>query len=386
MATIDIFPLSIDNVKAPINLLSNLFTSVNPKMLMYPLDLGSNPQYCHAVQFTIFDYDISGAQNITSLIDSIGNYFRNPSIPSTTDLGISAKMGDPRAYVNLYMPDTVATTYDSDYTTISLTDTFGPLGYLTNALAGSKNWDDIKKNLNSEKMEDLAKYGGTKLAGALGNTLGMEGGNIAALLQQKLGVIPNPQMQLIYRGIALRQFQLEFIFTPVSKKEAESVEQIIKTFVHYSLPEKKGGVSGQFLTPPQVFRIKFAFLGNSSIQSALTNVFRNTLTNIFDSQLASMLTGRSPAIVNSEIESSAKNKTAKVFEIQDCVLTNVSVDYAPNGWAAYSDGHPIQTRLTLQFQEMQIQTKENVPIATNILSKNVSTSDIPPAQSSNPER
>jgi hypothetical protein len=49
-----------------------------------------------------------------------------------------------------------------------------------------------------------------------------------------------------------------------------------------------------------------------------------------------------------------------VFEIGDCVLSNVNVDYAPNGWAAYNDGFPIQTRLTLQFKEMDIVTKQKL--------------------------
>ena len=50
---------------------------------------------------------------------------------------------------------------------------------------------------------------------------------------------------------------------------------------------------------------------------------------------------------------------AKVFKVNDCVLENVNVDYAPNGWAAYNDGYPVQTRLTLQFKETQMLTKQH---------------------------
>ena len=56
------------------------------------------------------------------------------------------------------------------------------------------------------------------------------------------------------------------------------------------------------------------------------------------------------------------------MNIQECVLTNVSVDYAPNGWAAYNDGYPIQTTLQLQFKETQILTKDrlkNQNVSTN---------------------
>ena len=36
----------------------------------------------------------------------------------------------------------------------------------------------------------------------------------------------------------------------------------------------------------------------------------------------------------------------------------MSVDYAPNGWIAYSDGSPIQTRLTLSFKETDIMHRD----------------------------
>jgi hypothetical protein len=51
---------------------------------------------------------------------------------------------------------------------------------------------------------------------------------------------------------------------------------------------------------------------------------------------------------------------AKVMTVSDCVLTNVTVDYAPNGWAAYNDGYPIQTSLTLQFTELEMPTKNSI--------------------------
>jgi len=42
----------------------------------------------------------------------------------------------------------------------------------------------------------------------------------------------------------------------------------------------------------------------------------------------------------------------------NCVLDNINVDYAPNGWAAYSDGAPVQTKLTLSFKETDIMHRD----------------------------
>ena len=356
MATIDIFPLSIGDIKAPLNLIGNFFTEVNPEFLLYPIDLGSNPAYCHAVQFTVFDYETIGVGDLKTSITSMINDVTNISVPGTQRLGIKVNKNNPRAYINLYMPDTVATSYDSDYTTISLTDTLGPLGYLSNALSDTKGGagERLKQLINDKDLTDKILAQG---AGTIGGYLGMEAGNITALLQQKFGMIPNPQMQVIYRGIALRQFQMEFLFTPVSKKEAENVEQIVKAFTYYSLPDIKAGNQGQYLSPPQVFSVKFSFLGGSSILSAISNVFKNTLQNIFDSSVTDLLTGTSAQTKSQDIGSSPD---AKIYTVKDCVLTNVAVDHAPNGWATYTDGYPIQTRLTLQFQEMEMQSKKDI--------------------------
>jgi hypothetical protein len=37
--------------------------------------------------------------------------------------------------------------------------------------------------------------------------------------------------------------------------------------------------------------------------------------------------------------------------ITRCVLENVSVDYAPNGWSAHTDGSPTQVVVTVDLME-----------------------------------
>ena len=88
------------------------------------------------------------------------------------------------------------------------------------------------------------------------------------------------------------------------------------------------------------------------VLGSIGNVITNTLTNVIGSQAYNTLFGPGSLDANAP--------KAKIFEVGDCVLRNVNVDYAPNGWAAYNDGYPIQTRLTLQFQEMDIVTKSTM--------------------------
>jgi hypothetical protein len=44
----------------------------------------------------------------------------------------------------------------------------------------------------------------------------------------------------------------------------------------------------------------------------------------------------------------------------DCVLKDIDVNYAPNGFATHNDGSPVQIQLTLTFQEIEIITKEKI--------------------------
>jgi len=427
MASIDIFPISIGGVQPPLNLLAGLLTP-NPtdsKYLNYPIDLASNPTYCHAIQFTAFDYQVDNlaavaaeiskttanitsqalqaasnakalnkkmpntvtsvaeAGKVTGVVYQIGsnvgkifqengpelaNEFKTLAQKKTYDITVNENA--PQSVISLYMPDSITTEYDSNYTAISMTDTLGLAGYLANALGDEKLENvlnkDIATNLKNPAVNQLMAY----LAGKGVAGLGGNAENFTGVLQRAFRQYPNPQMQMIYKGINLREFQFEFIFTPVSNKEAVMVDTIIKRFVYHSVPQLTPNTNGQYLIPPQIFKIKFAYTGNPGIMGAVSNVFKNTLTNVIGSQLSNVLTGGNP----SDTITNGVGK-AKLFEIGNCVLSNVSVDYSPNGWAAYNDGHPVQTRMVLHFKEMDIFTKDKI-IPTTQMAPNLG-GDIP---------
>lgn len=408
MAIVNIQTLNTGGV-APQSIINDLFAPTqNQRNMNYPMDLATNPKFGHAVQFSIFDYTTDIAPEITNAFKVAGTELANlgnqvtdlagqvtGSNTTSTDnqtvsqaanslknlaVGVAPLMqastykqkvkGKSLSTISLYMPDTLQTDYDSNYTSISMTETFGKAGFIANAIS-DKNFmsklqqGDIQQIIQSpEGRALLAQIG----AGA-GGILGANSGNLAGILQQALKVVPNPQMQLIYQGIGLRQFQMEFIFTPISSDEAAVVDNIINAFVYYSVPDVYTGTSGQFLKPPQIFNIKFAFTGATGSLGAISNVFTNTLQNVLGTNATSAILGQTTA---SQINSSVgENGNAKIFNIGDCVLKNVGVDYAPNGWAAYNDGYPIQTRMTLQFQEMDIVTKQSITKWTGFYDKNL---------------
>jgi len=369
------FNLSGAQLQGP---LSSLFQNQNPQNLVYPSDLGSNPAMGHAVMFEIFDYksgfedaaknaieslkkinDVSfGNQNgdgtFSNLIEGTSK-ITNIIKDATFNLGLKAiqagsyqrQTKNKLANISLYMPDTLNVTYNSNYTDVSLTESLGLKGFIGNAYSDLKNPALTKEFLQTVLQSD---YGKAAAAKAAGNLLGP---NLSEFIQQSAGIYINPQIQLLYKGVGLRTFQLEFIFTPKTSQEAQVSKDICDSFAFYSLPSfgsNSNGESGQFLKPPQLFRIKFKFLGKNDVLGSVSNVFSSALSNAGLGFLNS--TNPTNTIMN--------GNEAKVMTINDCVLQNVQVDYAPNGWAAYNDGYPIQTRLTLQFMEMQMPTKDTI--------------------------
>ena len=350
--------------------LQALFQNQNPKNLIYPSDLGSNPAMGHAVMFEVFDYKTGFEQAAGKLINNVQNVAVDKTkgfFTGLTDAGskVAGAVGDfgvksiqagtykkqtkgsSLANISLYMPDTLNVTYNSNYTDVSLTESLGVKGFIGNALSDVKNPAMTKDYLQSVLG---STYGKAAALQKIGDVLGP---NIGETLQQAAGIYINPQIQLLYKGVGLRTFQLEFIFTPKTSQEAQTTQDICDSFAFYSLPGFGGagsGNSGQFLTPPQLFKISFKFLGRNDVLGSVSNVFSSALSN---SGLGFLNTANPTSTISN-------GSTAKVMTINECVLQNVSVDYAPNGWAAYNDGYPIQTRLTLQFMEIQMPTKDSI--------------------------
>jgi len=113
----------------------------------------------------------------------------------------------------------------------------------------------------------------------------------------------------------MRTFQFDFLFSPHDSEESRNILKIIETFKFHQAPELNAGSMGRYFVPPSEFDIDFLFDGK-------------------------------------------KNKN--IHQIGTCVLQNMNVDYAPNGWSTFSDGMPTQIRMTLQFMETEIVTKQRV--------------------------
>lgn len=363
--------VSLNSIASPLaSLLSNPNQVDN---LIFPSDLGSNPSLGHAVIFQAYDYKTSlgeaTAAAATQAINAaasaetiagkaaafVGSVASNVG-PSTFRYLNAAtytpqKQQTPYTTISLFMPDTQTVNYNSHYEDVALTKELGIPGYLAHAYS-----DATKDGLKNSGTPYAIAVAGAVAGGLIGSQ------NLGSLIAQGAGVIVNPQIQLLFTSVSLRTFQLEFLMTPKTSAEAQVVKNICDSFAFYSLPGIAGaqqGQPGQFLTPPQIFSVQFQFLGSSSALSQISNTITSALNT----------TGLSPFLTTNSITGGTP---AKTFSVNDCVLEDVNIDYAPNGWAAYNDGYPVQTRLTLQFKETTMITKnqfKNIKIGQNAVNK-----------------
>lgn len=360
-----------DNSGPAVGPLSGLYSIGTPRTYAYPEDLGSSNKM-HMVKFSIYnivpkkfasqtwDFVTSSADNTLSKVvtgtknaldsvsskiaDSFSGAIYNPNDPTE---GITKPTADPNEQtvsmqklgeitqkvqtfitpekrktateIFLYMPDTLAINYNNNYDSAELTELTGGMNRLVGAVGSII--DDYQKGGGSKNLKNVVfnafdNYGAEVGGKVLDKAVGMTGNSsdFSTLLLKAQGKAVNPQLQLIYKGVGFREFQMTFIFTPKTQTESDYVTAIINAFVYASSPTVTPE-NGMYFIPPSIFNIQFLLSGGFSGQG---------------------------------------KENDRIFKVGDCVLKDVNVDYAPNGWAAYGGGAPVQTTLTLSFMENQI--------------------------------
>lgn len=142
------------------------------------------------------------------------------------------------------------------------------------------------------------------------------GGNVSLdqILARQTGAIFNPNLELLFNGVSLRDFRFSFKMTPRDEDERDNVIKIIRTFKRY-MSAQRGGKVGDikndknlFLTTPYVFQPSY---------------MKGTNLHPF------------------------------LHKFKACALKGVSTNYTgENVYATYYDGTPISVVIDLNFQEL----------------------------------
>ena len=156
---------------------------------------------------------------------------------------------------------------------------------------------DVSGYLNEQNLEDFVKaYFAGKIVGT--NVTG-----------RKTGQVINPNLELLFNGPRLRQFKFNFKLTPREPAEAQVIRDIILTLKRASAPKKTEGKL--FLKFPDIFKLEYIYQGS----------------------------GQHPFM----------------HKFKPCALTNLSVDYTPDGsYMTYKDVPSMTAyNLSLSFGEIE---------------------------------
>jgi hypothetical protein len=149
-------------------------------------------------------------------------------------------------------------------------------------------------------------------AQAVNQLMGQENIDPFAAVTRQTGSVLNQNQELLFRGVSLRSHSFSWTFTPRFKEEAEQVKAIIRVLKSSMSAKKQGAVAdggkGIFIQSPDVYQLTY-FSG------------------------------------------SKKHPFLNVFKI--CALASINVSYTASGtYTTYADGTPIQTSMSLTFQEL----------------------------------
>jgi len=134
---------------------------------------------------------------------------------------------------------------------------------------------------------------------------------------KRRGKSVNPRAEFVFKSVPFRSFSYPFEFAPKNEKEKEDVQKIISILKFHMHPEKFGA---GFLLAPSEFQITYMYKDGPNMY---------------------------------------------IPRISRCALTDMSVDYSPEGVFTTFKGddkgaHPVLTKMDLSFTEMEIMTKETI--------------------------
>ena len=136
------------------------------------------------------------------------------------------------------------------------------------------------------------------------------------------GKVLNPNAEMLFQGPTIRSFPFSFLMVARSQREGQEIRKIIR-FLKLGMAPKFRNTT--YLANPDIFTLHY----------------------------------KNGPGKNDELD------TVNKFSPGGLALTNMNVDYAPNGyWSAYRDSHPVALRMDLEFTELRpiyYQDQEKTP-------------------------
>ena len=204
----------------------------------------------------------------------------------------------------LYTPPAVKFDYKVGYENI---DT-GIVGVMAGFFDGKTSLGESLKGMGANFLESVTKAA---------IEIALPG--IGAAVDKGRGFSQNPNLEMVFKSVPFRTFSFPYEFAPKNEKEKDEVQRIIEIFKFHMMPEK---YSEGYLTAPSQFQITYMYRDGANMY---------------------------------------------VPKIARCALTDMSLDYSPEGVFTTFKGDdkgaaPVLTKMDLSFTEMEIMTKETIAV------------------------
>lgn len=156
---------------------------------------------------------------------------------------------------------------------------------------------------------------------SLAGPLGIDPENIVNVVEQYLGVAPNPNPSYVFEGPTLREFSFNWIFNPRNADESKRLKVAINKMKASSLPATAFGDDTGLLRYPHVAMLNFYPWDFGS--------------NVTDGGY-----GWGPD---------------SFIKMKRCVISNISTNYAPTGSPSFFSGttEPVYISLNITFKEIE---------------------------------
>jgi len=230
--------------------------------------------------------------------------------------------------IAMYMPEDVSTGFRGNWGGKA----FSTIGANLLAAAGQEGLDKKLQGIAGGLGEAAERSGGLLAAAALRKSIQSITGDTLSnddVFGSISGAIMNPNTELLFQSVDMRNFMLKFKLVPRNDTESLTINRIVKTFKACTLPmrdpgkvfgfNKNGdnsGILSGFIGVPHLCRV--SFMRGSEVHNVLP--------------IYKML-----------------------------AVTQVDVNYTPDGtYATYGDGQPVAVELAINFQETKINFAEEV--------------------------
>jgi len=239
------------------------------------------------VQFAAFEYDPGGLTDSGFAFGGRRETVTLPIMPSIEDTSMTSWGSDSMNFIQEAAADVAGNALNS---VIQNGGDVGKILQETGANIGSV----AQELLNKEELKPaILGY----FAGQASQT---------NFLARAGGVVINPNLELLFKGPALRTFSFNFKLRPRDADEGDVCKNIIRSFKKNMNPRRKGG--NIFLNTPSVFKISYFFNGEPH---------------------------------------------PSLNRIKMCALTSFRVGYTPDGsYMTYQDGQVTGYDISLQFSEV----------------------------------